>query len=108
MLFLFVITIFSTNVYFANFRPGVIAKVPIAGGDVTTIANVSTVDLAIDSANAYATGAPGVVVVPLLGGTPASLPSSADALGVAVDTTSLYWTAVDDTGTGVVSRLTPK
>ena len=48
----------------------------------------------VDATNAYWTNSvspAGVMMVPLSGGTPVSLASGSDPLGIAVDTTYVYW-----------------
>jgi hypothetical protein len=98
---------------------GAVLKVPKGGGVVTTLATMApTVSaqvsaLAIDETTVYWL-ADAVMSVPLAGGAATTLamlpPNSTTGPGLAVDSTSLYWTWASHApgGAGSVLQLTPK
>jgi hypothetical protein len=99
------IAVDSTSVYVAvNLVgvPGTIVRVPIGGGQLTTIASEqSPLSVAVDATNVYWTnddGAGGSVArAPLGGGAPTTLSTGPAASGIAVDGSSVYWTNEDGT-----------
>jgi hypothetical protein len=99
----------ANNVYWTNMGtppgPGSVMKVPVCGGEATTLAAERGVPqyIASDSTSVYWTEgsagevgalAPLVMKVPIDGGalvTLASVPNPLAACGIAVDATSVYW-----------------
>jgi len=97
------ITVDSTAAYWSqstNGGYGVLASVALGGGSVTTLAQGSTVypgGIAVDSMSVYYTNSvsPGgaVMKVPLGGGTPTKLASTArEPRAIAVAAANIYWT----------------
>jgi hypothetical protein len=102
----------DTHLYWVDGDPlGTLMSVPLAGGSTTTLASgvVAPRFLAVDEATVYFAGTNpeqgtgGVMSVPLAGGAVVTLAQSASVTGVAVNSTSVFWT--DFTG---VYSLTPK
>jgi hypothetical protein len=86
------------NVYFPQYYAPVpsVAKVPLAGGAVTALANASASGIAIDADNVYwvpgGGGGETVNEVPIGGGAGRVLAAGQTAVvGPAVDATSVYW-----------------
>jgi hypothetical protein len=104
------IAVDDTNVYWANDGPtvGAVMSIPKTGGTPATLAARHVLrTVAIDDTNVYwmdkgclkpdgtVCGGPGVVMtVPKSGGMPITVATIGDALpgGIAVDTTTVYWT----------------
>jgi hypothetical protein len=97
-----------------------VLSVPLAGGVPVTVPTGSTLvfNVVIDDVNIYwvdpsAGGFGLVLAMPLAGGARVTLaggPSGPEVGGssLAVDATSVYWTATDGVGTQSIFRLTPK
>lgn len=116
----YAIEVSSSAVYWAVLWASTaeVLSVPIAGGSPTTLASMSqstTTAFAIDDANAYFV-ASGIKKVPLAGGTVSSLPdplpnSGSWIYGIALDSTSAYWTTADlfaMAPKGRIIKMTPK
>ena len=92
----------ATSVYWVNGN-GSVLKVPIGGGETTTLEVADARDLAVDSTNLYWTGSSTVMKVATSGGTPTALVTGQASPGaIAVDGTHVYWT---DSVTGTVSMV---
>jgi hypothetical protein len=93
---IFALTIDSTFVYFStSLGPPSLAKVPIGGGMVTSIFQGADqpLDLKINSAYIYWTGANTVMRMPVGGGQPtAILSANAPCSSLAIAGTYVYWT----------------
>jgi hypothetical protein len=80
---------------------GAISSVPSGGGEVRSLvsATIMPIAIAVDATNVYWTddSAPGVLKVPVSGGTPTTLASGTVPQGIAIDATSVYWA---DSGAG--------
>jgi hypothetical protein len=112
-----------TNAFFAMTRVpaqptavGTVMKMPIAGGNPTTLAsNLSPYGIAVDGTSVYWTNGTGsndgtVMKVPIDGGVPTTLASGlASPVDLAVDGTYVYWTNagsnVPTDSTGSVMRV---
>jgi hypothetical protein len=111
----------STSVYFLQVAPpslddrNDLLKVPVDGGEPTTLASFAikermvdldpTIGITVDDASVYLAMATGLWKVSKTGGVPAHL-WKGDAIRVAVDSSSVYWT--DGERSGHVWKLTPK
>ena len=93
----------ANNVYWTAYDPaaptaGVVLKVPLAGGAVTTLASGRNgpQPIVVDATNVYWGDAYGgfVMEVPIGGGTPTTLASvgGLSPYGMVVDATNVYWT----------------
>jgi sugar lactone lactonase YvrE len=102
----------ATSAYWTDSSIGTISKVPLDGGTTTTLAAELTnpQTLLVDATGIYWEDicAYTLMKMPVDGGVPVTLVSggSNQPLGMALDSTSLYWSASGLTGS--VMRLTPK
>src|SRR5262249_41684158 len=84
-----------------------IMKVPLDGGDPTTLADtvIQANGIAIDDTNIYVTKDLSIVELPLDGGTPVTLASAQGAsYGVALDSDNVYWAVSDALNDGAVMK----
>jgi hypothetical protein len=83
----------AANIYWVS-RSGTVSKTSLGGGAPIQLANLEDQlwDIAISATSIYCIGG-GVYVVPLEGGTPTRL-AMGGGQGIAVDATSVYWTAM--------------
>jgi hypothetical protein len=111
------IAVDAANAYWTSIQPfifgnGLVQKVPIIGGQTTTLASSAQADprgIAVDSANLYwadygnnAAGGGSIVKMPLATGVPAPLLQGLNGpYAIAIDATSVYWTNIGD---GTVMR----
>ena len=95
----------ATSVFWVD-GLGKMRKVPIGGGPAVTLASplATAYAIAVDGTSVYSI--PGPTKVPIGGGPAVTLASGGTSQGIAVDTTSVYWTTYSSTGT--VMKLTPK
>ena len=98
----------ATNLYFTS--PPYVLKVPLGGGMATTLAShIGSLDgasVTVDGTNMYFTTGRFVGKVPIAGGMVTTLGKTSSYGAVAVDATSVYWTAAS--ATGAVYKRTPK
>ena len=101
----------GVNVYFCVQDSGDIKRVPVTGGNSTTIANgmpYSSISLALDGNNLFWIDQLSMSRVPLTGGPTVLLKSVNNAAtppaSIAANGASLYWT---ETASGAVMRMTP-
>jgi hypothetical protein len=89
------IAIDSQNVYATSIAPngGVVIKVPLDGGAVTTLAyGNGSGDVHVDATSVYFIGYPnGIVKVPIGGGVPATLAPGAQPEALAIDAANVYF-----------------
>jgi hypothetical protein len=90
----------DTNyVYFATTQSGIIARIPVGGGNAVTLASGQrfAASLAVDATNVYWSGdANGALVtVPICGGNVTTLATRGGS-GIAVDANNVYWTNTND------------
>jgi hypothetical protein len=106
-------------VYWAEMTNGTIMKVPVGGGDATTVAVdlVGADQLAIDGAYLYVTvgfesSSPGTIVKIAKDGSSRAVLAAGQIApsGIAVDATSVYWSTMGspDGSEGTIMKLTPK
>jgi hypothetical protein len=100
------IAVANATVYWADGDDGDgggLFSVASGGGEVrslaSTTAEIFPAAIAVDATSVYWTdySAPGVLKVPVVGGTPTTLASGTVPQGIAIDGTSVYWT---DSGAG--------
>lgn len=103
----------ATHVYWTNFDGGTIARRALAGGPVEPLASgqAQPLPIAVDAASVYWSNYQNgsVAKCPLAGGavTPiASGGAQALSLGVAIDSTTVYWTTTNQSfsGTGIMKQ----
>jgi hypothetical protein len=90
----FGIALAGSEVVWTTSLGGTVAKAPIAGGALTTLAaGLDTPrSVATDGTDVYFTVAMGVMKVPLAGGTVTTLALSVSPLGIGLDATDVYFT----------------
>ncbi|HEX8793058.1 MAG TPA: hypothetical protein VF765_19070 [Polyangiaceae bacterium] len=102
----------STGIYWttASTSAGSVMSMPLGGGAPTTLAAGAGYGgpIAVDSANVYFSGSAGLMSVPLHGGTPTTLAGSQGANALAVDSTSIYWTAAQAGGMSLLKLAKPQ
>jgi hypothetical protein len=98
----FGIAVDSTSVYWTNTlgdgdpnASGAVVKMPLAGGNLTTLANsFRPFGIAVDATSVYWADYGGLIQkMPIGGGTPTTLATDQPGpFGIAIDSTSVYWT----------------
>ena len=85
------IAVDATSVYWTN---GDVMRVPIGGGELTTLAVAQTAGpVAVDATSVYWADSRGLMKVALTGGSPTMLVSTVGVGFIALDTTNVYYTA---------------
>ncbi len=84
-------------------------KVPLDGGNVTTLASVRGMGIAIDDSSVYFSSGNNIMRVGKDGCNLTTLATGqANPDGIAVDDNSVYWVNTGDLQSGSVMKLTPK
>jgi hypothetical protein len=106
------ITVDSTSLYWTDFSdPGIVSKVPLAGGQATQLATGHVAEgIAVDATSVYWVNAAGMnsgslMKVPLNGGTPITLATGSFGGGLAIDNENAYVTAGSPGGIGWIVKV---
>jgi hypothetical protein len=95
------IAVDAAYVYWSTYTEGQLMKIPIDGGQATTILNTTArpLGVAVDANNIYFTSfyVGNVMMLPLTGGTPVSIGSTPSnfGVGIAVNASDIFWGAYD-------------
>jgi hypothetical protein len=87
----------ATSVYWSN---GNVMKVPIGGGEVTTLAVAQAGAIAVDKTSVYWADTAAIMKISIGGGSPTTL-VAAQAGPIAIDATNVYW---GDGGAGTIMK----